>query len=37
MSDLAERLDQIVGGFAVIFDDQKAHFGNGGDHGSISI
>ena len=25
VADLAERLDQIVGGVAVVFDDQKAH------------
>ena len=25
MADLAERLDQIVGGVAVVLDDQKAH------------
>ena len=27
MADLAEGLDQIVGGVAVVFDDQQAHGG----------
>jgi hypothetical protein len=25
MADFTERLDQIVGGLAVVFDDQQAH------------
>ena len=25
MADLAKRLDQVVGGLAVVFDDQQAH------------
>ena len=29
VTDLPERLDQIVSGLAVIFDDQKAHLGVG--------
>ena len=29
VTDLAKRLDQIVGGLAVVFDDQKAHLAVG--------
>jgi len=41
IADLAECLDEIVGGLAVIFDDQDAHLGNssgsGGGHGRLSF
>jgi hypothetical protein len=33
MADLAKRLDQIVGGFAVILDDQQSHLDFGLVHG----
>jgi hypothetical protein len=29
MADLTESLDQIVGGFAVVFDDEQTHLGIG--------
>ena len=34
VADFAKRLDQIVGGFAVVFDDQKAHVAIGCGQGS---
>ena len=32
ITDFTERLDEIVGGFAVVFDDQQAHLGGGCGH-----
>ena len=33
MADFTERLDQIVGGLAVVFDDQQAHLRGSCGHG----
>jgi hypothetical protein len=32
MADFTERLDQIVGGLAVVVDDQQAHLSSGCGH-----
>ena len=38
MTDFAKRLHQIIGGLAVVFDDQQAHIGGGcGQEGWLSI
>src|SRR3954471_21843086 len=37
MADLAKRLDEIVGRFAVVFDDQEAHRGVGLAHGGLAL
>jgi hypothetical protein len=34
MADFTERLDQIVGGLAIVFDDQQAHLRGSCGHGN---
>ena len=35
MADFTKRLDQIVGGLAVVFDDQQAHLRGSCGHGNV--